>query len=615
MRMNWLAAACGLWATASLAIPVRAADVAKVDVAKVHGISLVGPLALPPDYQAFPWVNPDAPKGGEVALAATGTFDSFNPFIVRGTPGPVTPVWDTLMQANPNELSSEYGRLAQTVELPADKSWVAFDLRPEARWWDGKPVTAEDVAWTFDTLRASGRPFYTQYYGGVDHVEVDGPGRVVFRFKTAGNRELPSIIGQLPVLPKHWWAGRDFSAPLTEPPLGSGPYRVGHFEFGHSITMERVPNYWGRNLPFARGLYNFDKIRTEYFRDTDVQFEAFKAGQVDWRQELSGKAWATRYDFPAIARGSVKKEALQQHLPTGMQGFAMNLRRPQFRDRRVREAMAQLFDFDWINKTLSYGLNERIESYFAGTEFATSGLPAGDELALLNQYRGQVPPEVFTTAFHIPATDGSGNNPQGLRRAYDLLKAAGYVLRDRKLVGPDGKQLSFEILDYDPTFQRLELPYSQQLERLGIAVQIRTVDPAQYQHRMDSFDYDMTTIVVPGTDSPGNEEVDNWGCASGKQDGGSNIVGVCDPVVDALARKVVEAPDKAALLTATHALDRVLLWNWYVVPQFRRSKLFIAYWDRFGRPAQPIRTGTEFDSWWFDTERAKADDLARKHGG
>ncbi len=519
------------------------------------------------------------------------------------------------MADNPDEPSSEYGQLAETVELPDDKSWVAFDLRPEAKWWDGQPVTAQDVAWTFDTLRKDGRPIYAQYYAGVSRVEADGPRRVVFHFKSAGNRELPYILGQLPVLPEHWWKGRDFTAPLTERPLGSGPYRAGAFEFGRDITMERVPDYWGRDLPFARGRNNFDRIRTEFFRDPSVALEAFKAGQADWRRENVSRVWATGYDFPAIRQGLVKKRAVPQHLPTGMQGFAMNIRRPVFANRLVREAMTQVFDFQWTNKTLFYGLYARTESYFSNSEFASSGLPAGAELALLAPFRDKLPPEVFTQPYTLPVTDGSGNNPQGLRRAYELLRQAGYTLRDHRMVDAKGQQLGFEILLADPAFERVILPYAQQLGRLGIAVRVRTVDPAQYQHRLDAFDYDMTVNVWGESDSPGNEQADFWSCAAAKSQGSGNIVGICDPVVDALVAKVIAAQDKPSLLAAVHALDRVLLWGWYVVPNWHLDQVWIAYWDRFGYPSQPVRSGVVFDSWWIDPALAAKIDAARGHGG
>jgi microcin C transport system substrate-binding protein len=581
------------------------------NVKKVRSIGLVTPPALPDNFKNFPWVNPDAPKGGEVALGVTGTFDSFNPFIVRGTPAG-SGIFEDLLFSNPDEPEVSYGWLADTIELPPDNSWVAYDLRPEAKFWDGTPVTAEDVAWSFNMLRDKGKPLYAQYWADVDHVEVDGPRRVVFRFKTKTNRELPSILGQVPVLPEHWWKGRDFAAPLTEPPLGSGPYKVGRFEFGRTLVMDRVPDYWGANMPFARGLNNFDKIRYEYFRDSSVDFEAFKAGQTDWRQELAASTWATGYDFPAVRTGLVKRLVLKEGLPRPMQGFGMNLRRPLFQDRRVREALAQVFDFEWLNKNLSHGLNSRTSNFFGGTKFASHGLPTGEELALLEPFRKDLPPELFTQEFKLLVTDGSGNNPQGLKRAYELFRQAGYTLRDHKMVDPAGKPVSFELLLDEPVFEKIALPYAQQLARLGIEVRVRTVDPAQYQHRMDSFDYDMTEVIFGESDSPGNEQADQWSCAAAKTEGSGNLMGVCNPAIEFLIGKIISATTYEQLAPPVRALDRVLLWEWYLVPQFYRDSVFVAFWDKFGYPTQPVRTGVEFSSWWIDA--AKASKLAAAQG-
>ncbi len=602
----------GLVLTVALLLlaPTARADVA---VAKSESLALVGTPALPAGFKNFPWVNPDAPKGGEVALGAVGTYDSFNPFIIRGTPNPLAGVFESLMVPNDDEPSASYGLLAQTVEVPADRSWVAFDLRPEARFNDGTPVTAQDVAWTFNTLRDQGRPQYRQYYAGVDHVEVDGARRAVFRFKPGDNRELPSILGELQVLPEHWWKGRDFTAPLTEPPLGSGPYRVGGFTFGRTLTLERVPDYWGRDTPTRKGMFNFDRLRTEYFRDPTVAFEAFKAGQADLRRENASKVWSTGYEFPAVKQGQVIRATLPQHLPTGMQGFAMNTRRPMFANRLTREGLAQAFDFEWTNKNLFFGLYARTSSYFSGSDFAASGLPGPDELALLQPFRDKLPPELFTKPFTLPVTDASGNNRDGLRRALALLKEGGWTIQGRRMVNAQGQQMRFEILLSDPAFERVTLPYADQLRRLGIDVSVRTVDPSQYQHRLDNFDFDMTVDVFGESDSPGNEQFDFWSCAARDAIGSSNAMGICDPAVDALIRKIVSARDKPQLVAATRALDRVLLWSWYMVPNWHLDAVWVAYWDRFGQPGKPVRTGFEFNSWWIDPARAAKIDAIRAH--
>jgi microcin C transport system substrate-binding protein len=582
---------------------------------RTYGLSLLRPLALPADFANLPYVNPNAPKGGDVALSAVGTFDSFNPFIVRGTPaGDISRVWDPLMRSDADEPEAAYGHLAKVIEIPEDHLGVAFELRPEAHFNDGTPVTAEDVAWTFNTLREQGRPFYKQYYGDVDSVSVDSPTRVVFHFKTAKNRELPLILGEMQVLPEHWWKGRDFTKPLTDPPLGSGPYRVDHFEFGRTLVMARVADWWAKDMPTGRGLYNFATRRSEYFRDGTVAFEAFKAGQVDYREENVSKDWATAYDFPAVQKGWVKKELIRHRLPTGMQAFAMNTRRPVFQDVRVRHAVALAFDFEWENANLFYGAYQRTDSYFSNSELASSGVPTGDELALLDQFKSELPQTLFTQPFNLPKSDASGNNRDQLRQALALLRDAGWTVKDQKLVDASGNQMSFEILLEEPAFERVSLPYVQWLQRLGIDAHVRTVDSAQYQHLMDDYDYDMAVVVFPESDSPGNEQKGFWTCNSAKQQGGDNVAGVCNPVVDALVKDVTDAPDHDHLVTATHALDRVLLWNWYVVPQWHLQYVRVAYWDKFGRPSQPVRTGVALDSWWIDPAKAAALEAARASG-
>jgi microcin C transport system substrate-binding protein len=601
--------AARLGARAVAAAPAAAAPL------RTYGLALVGTPKLPADFPNFPYANPDAPTGGEVALADLGSFDSFNPFIVRGTaPNAVGRVWDTLTRNSADEPDTAYAHLAAVIEVAADHSYVAFELRPEARFHDNAPVTGEDVVWTFETLRAKGRPFYRQYYADVDKATAESASRVVFHFKTTGNRELPNILGELVVLPKHWWQGRDFSAPLTDPPLGSGPYRVGKAEFGRTLVLERVPDYWGRAVPTGRGLDNFGIMRTEYFRDATVAFQAFKAGQIDFRRENISKVWATGYDFPAINKHLVSKHAFPSDLPTGMQCFAMNTRRPVFADRRVRQAMVEVFDFQWENKNLFYGLYTRTSSFFSNSDCASSGLPSEAELKLLEPYRENLPPELFTQAFTLPVTDGSGNNRDGYMRALRLLRSAGMRIDKRKLVDPSGNQMSFNILLDDPSFERVTLPYVQWLDRLGIVVQVRTVDPAEYQHLTDNFDYDMTINTFGESNSPGNELWDFWGSASAKQVGSDNLCGVASPVVDALIGKVVSATTRDELVTAARALDRVLLWGWYVVPQWHLQAVWAAYWDRFGFKDVPIRSGIAFDSWWVDPALAEKTDAARRSG-
>ena len=560
--------------------------------APTHGITILGTPALPADFPHFPYVNPDAPKGGDITLSAVGTFDSFNPFIVRGNAAAGGQrVWETLLRNSIEEVATAYGALAEKVEIAPDRLSVTFTLRAEAKFHDGTPITADDVVWTFNTLLQHGRPQYRQFYGDVAEVVAESPRRVVFKFKNNLNRELPLVVGEMPVLPKHWWAGRDFTKPLTDPPLGSGPYRVEKFEFGRFITYRRVADWWARDLPVNRGLYNFDTIRTDYFRDATVALEAFKAGQIDFRQENIAKQWATAYDFPALQRGLVKKEELRNHLPSGMQGFVMNTRRDIFKDVRVRQALAVAFDFEWANKNIFYSAYTRTTSYFANSSFETSGLPTGAELELLNRYRDKVQPAIFIHPFALPVTDGSGSNREEIRMALNLLRDAGWTVKDRKLVNAAGQQFSFEILLGEPAFERVGLPYVQTLNRLGMDIKVRTVDPAQLQRRTDTYDFDMTVNVFGSGDLPGNELATYWSCDAVKPEGGDNLAGVCNPVVDALVNGVITATNRTELGAAVQALDRILLSGWYMVPHWHLRATRAAWWDRYARPDKPIRPG------------------------
>jgi microcin C transport system substrate-binding protein len=580
---------------------------------RTDALSLVGEPRLPVGFTHFPFVNPNAPRGGEVTLAAIGTFDSFNPFILRGTAaGAVGQIWDPLMRGSADEPSTEYAHLAERVEVAPDGTWVAFTLRAAARWHDGRPITAGDVAWTFETLRTHGRPFYRAYWGDVTAVEPDGERRVVFRFRNGENRELPQILGQLTVLPRHWFEGRDFTRPLTEPPLGSSAYRIEGFEMGRSVTLRRVPGWWGEDIPTQRGMDNFDVIRTVYFRDPTVAFEAFKAGQVDFRLENIARQWATAYDFPAVQRGLVRRETFRRELPTGMQAFGFNARREPFNDPRVREALSRVFDFEWLNANIFFGQYTRTSSYFSNSELASSGLPTGEELALLERFRGRIPDRVFTQPFQNPVTDGSGTNREGLRAALDLLRQAGWTVRDRRMVNAQGRQMSFEIVLDSPSFERVALPYAQWLQRLGIDARVRTVEAAQYQRITDEFDFDMTLVLFGQSESPGNEQRDFWSCEKARQPGSRNLMGICSPAIDELIELIISAPDRASLITRTRALDRVLLHSHYVVPHWYSGTVNVAFWDRFGIPDYTPRTGIAFEAWWIDQARAAATDAARR---
>ncbi|HXV25748.1 MAG TPA: extracellular solute-binding protein [Alphaproteobacteria bacterium] len=572
-----------------------------------HGIAMHGEPKYGPDFAHFDYVNPDAPKGGTVRLSAIGTYDTLNPYTLRGVSAAgLGYLFETLMVGSQDEAFTEYGLIAETVEVPEDRSWVAFNLRPEARFHDGHPITAEDVIWSFETLRAKGDPFYRAYYASVAKAEVLDERKVKFTFAPGDNHELPLIMGQLPVLPKHYWEDRDFEKTTLEIPVGSGAYRIERFEPGRSITYVRDPDYWGKDLPVARGFNNFERIHFDYYRDSTVALEAFKAGNVDFRQENNSKLWATAYDGPPVKSGQIVLLTVPHEIPTGMQGFIMNLRRPPFQDPKVRQALAYAFDFEWSNKNLFYGQYTRTDSYFSNSELASRGLPEGEELDILEKFRGRIPEEVFTTPYELPSTDGSGNNRENLRKAAQLLKEAGWSVRDGRLLNEQGQPFEFEILLSSADFERIAQPFAQSLKRLGIDARVRTVDPAQYQNRMENFDYDMTVEVFPQSLSPGNEQRDFWGSASADIPGGRNTIGIKDPVVDELVDLVISATSRESLVARTRALDRVLLAGHYVIPHWHIRSFRVALWDMFGRPPIFPKYGFAFDAWWVDQEKLAA---------
>ena len=567
-----------------------------------HGLALHDDLKYPPDFTHFDYVNPDAPKGGEMRLAGIGTFDNLNPFILRGTsPAGIGMLFDTLTVQSQDEPFSEYGLIAESIQVPEDHSWVAFTLREQARFHDGSPITAQDVIFTLQTLQTQGHPFYRAYYASVISAEQTGPRQVRFSFGGAVNRELPLIIGQMPVLSKAYWEGRDFDRTTLDVPLGNGPYRIARVDPGRSITYQRVENYWAADLPVNRGRHNFDTMRYDYYRDVNVALEAFKAGQYDFRQENVARNWATGYDGPAFRQGRIIMAEIPHELPTGMQGFVFNTRRPAFRDPLVREALAEVFDFEWSNLNLFHGAYTRTRSFFSNSELASSGLPSEDELLLLEAHREILPERLFTTEFQPPVTDGSGNIRENIRRALALLEEAGWAIsgRDRKLRHTSsGETLEFEILLNDPVFERVCLPYIRNLERLGITARVRTVDATQYQNRINDFDFDMTVGLFPQSLSPGNEQRDFWTTQAAGTPGSRNIAGVRDPVVDELVDLIIAAPDRGSLITRTRALDRVLLWGHYVIPHWHSREFRVAYWDKFARPEINPKYGLPLEAWW-----------------
>ncbi len=582
-----------------------------------HGLAMMGEPKYPAGFSQFDYVNPNAPKGGLVRFGVQGTFDNFN-LAVEGVKGElengIGQIYDSLLVSSSDEVFTEYGLLAEAVRHAPDYSSASFRLRAEARWHDGKPVTPEDVIFSLDALKANS-PLFAFYYKNVVKAEKTGEREVTFTFNETGNRELPLILGQLTVLPKHWWEGtapdgrkRDITQTTLEPPLGSGPYRLKGFDASRTASYERVADYWGRDLPVNRGRHNLGEIRYEYFRDATVLLEAFKGDRFDYRTENVARQWATGYDFPAAREGRVVKEEFPIRASGGMQAFVFNLRRDKFKDERVRRAFNLAFDFEDFNRTLFFGLYKRIDSYFAGTELASSGLPEGQELAILQELKGKVPASVFTTPYKNPVNGSPEAVRANLREAVNLLTAAGYELRGRQMVNKaTGEPLTAEYVTYDPAFERIALPYRQALERIGIGISIRVIDPAQYQNRIRSFDFDITTHSWGQSLSPGNEQRDQWGSEAADRTGSQNVAGIKDPAVDALVDRIIFAKDRAELVAATKALDRVLLHHNYVVPQWTSGVIRTARWNRFGRPEKlPEYGGAAFPAlWWYDEALAQ----------
>jgi microcin C transport system substrate-binding protein len=549
-----------------------------------YAVSLHGTPKYAEDFKHLSYVNPDAPKGGTLKQHVIGTFDSLNPFIVKGTPAAGLNymrsglVYESLMQNAWDEPFTLYGVLAETVEIPDDRSAVVFNLRPEAKFADGHPVTAEDVVWTFNILRDEGAPFFKAYWGDVKAVTAENDRRVKFEFAVKGNAELPLIIAEMAVLPKHFWDGKTFNESSLEKLLGSGPYIGDPIDPGRSITYKRNANWWGKDLPFFKGMYNFDQLEFDYYRDTNVAHEAFFAGEYDVKLENTAKTWAQSYDAPPIKDGRIIKAEIDNQRPAGMQGFVYNIRRPVFADIRVREALAYAFDFEWSNKQFAFGTYTRTDSYFENSELASSG------------------------AYTPPVTDGSGNARQNLRMAVKLLDEAGYKMgKDGVRVNDKGVRLAFEILDGSPVFERWVLPFIKNLERIGVKATFRTVDSAQYQNRMNDFDFDMTIASFGQSNSPGNEQRDFWGADKADIPGSRNIIGIKSRVIDDLVTQLIHAESREDLVKKTRALDRELLKGHYVIPMWHYPKWRIAYWSKLKHPKHlspisPLIT----NSWWAE---------------
>lgn len=570
-----------------------------------HGLSLFGAPALGKNFAHYPYVNPQAPKGGELRVAAIGSFDNLNNFTIKGSAAEgLGMIYDTLMDTSLDEPSTAYGLIAETVSHPADYASVTFVLRKQARFHDGSPVRAEDVAFSLEALRAA-NPFYRAYYRDVAGTDILGPHTIRIRFAARGNRELPLILGQLPILPKAYWTrdARSLDETTLDPPPGSGPYIIERINAGRSITYKRNENYWARDLNVAQGRFNFERIKYEYFGDDTIAFEALKAGDIDYRREFSSRIWATGYDIDAVTQNRLKLETVPLKNGKGMQAFIFNTRRSPFDDARVREALNWAYDFEWTNKNLFYGQYARTGSFFEGSELAATGKPDAAELKFLEPLRGQIPDKTFGPRIANPVADGSGNIRTHLRKARALLEEAGWKIDAGKLKRGSA-QFEMEFLLVQPAFERIVAPYIRNLERLGITARTRIIDPSQYQNRLNNYDFDAVVASFGQSLSPGNEQRDYWSSQSADTPGGKNLIGIRDPAVDALIEKLIFAASRAELVAATRALDRVLLSNHYVVPQWHAPHERLAYWQKLAHPARMPGLALGFPDLWWHAARA-----------
>ena len=600
---HFAAALCG-----SIAVAASAALAAGGTGGPSHAMAMHGQPKYGPDFEHFDYVNPNAPKGGTVVLGAIGSFDTLNNFIVKGTSAAgLGLTYQALTAAAADEAFTQYCLICETMEVPDDRSWVEYTLRPEARWHDGKPITVDDVIFSLKVLREKGVPFYRSYYKNVVKSEKTGPRKVKFTFESGVNLELPLIMGQLTILPKHYWEENDFEKSTLEPPLGSGPYRIKEVDPGRSITYERVLDHWSARLPANLGLNNYDIVRYEYYRDVTVALEAFKGGDLDFRAENVSKNWATAYDFPALNEGLVKKEEILHERVAGMQAWVFNSRRPMFSDPRVRRALAYAFNFEWTNTNLFYGAYTRTDSFFDNSELGSRGLledAGAEEREILERYRDRLPPELYTDVYVPPASNGArAADRRNVSTAGELLTEAGWEIRDGKRVNAEtGEPMSFEIMLNQPSFERVALPYAKNLERLGVDARVRTVDTSQYVNRLDEYDFDMIVGSWGQSLSPGNEQRAYWGNAAADQPGSRNLLGIKDPVIDELIELVISATDRDSLVQRTRALDRALLWGHYLVPHWHVPHDRWAYWDKFERPEVTPTRGAQFFAWWIDPD-------------
>lgn len=573
-----------------------------------HAWSIFGDLKYQKGFEHFEYANPDAPKGGTVRLSELGSFDSLNPFILKGVAARgMGRLYDSLLVGSADEVSGNYGLVAESLEVPEDKRWAIFNMRKEARWHDGVAMTAEDVAWTYETMKTKGHPYYQSYYGSVAKAEVLDSHKIKFHFSEGNNAELPIVIGSMAILPKHYYADKDFEASTMEPPLGSGPYKIEKVDAGRSITYQRVPDYWAADLAVNKGANNFDTIRHDYYRDLTVALEALKAGDVDFREEYISKNWKTAYDFPALNEGRVIKEDIADGSIQRMQTFAFNLRKEKYADPRVREALGLAYDFEWMNKNLFYDAYKRNNSYFQNSELAATGLPTGEELALLEPFKDQLPETVFTTEFTMPKTDGRGNPRQNYRKALMLMKEAGWEIKDGKMTNvTTGEKFVIDFITRQPSVEKLALTYKKSLERIGVGMTVRVMDTAQWVKLVESFEFDAITRVLSMPLSPGNEQRGYWTSTAADDPGSSNSVGIKNPVVDELVEKIIGAQSREEQVAATRALDRVLLHNHYMIPTYFGDTYRVAYWNKFSRPDIMPKHSLGFNYWWIDPEKEAA---------
>lgn len=592
---------------------------AHASISLSHGYAQFGELKYPSTFTHFDWVNPAAPKGGKIRIMASGTFDTLNPYTFKGsspvsTPGliqyGITEFNEPLMigtgQYDPSgdEPSSSYGLIAKSVEYSEDRSWVVFNLRPEAVFHDGEPITAYDVAFSYRLLIKQGHPRYRTNLQDVKRVDILGRHRIRFIFKQANNPLLILHLGELPVLPQHYWQNRDFKATTYEPPLGSGPYRITKVIPGHRVVFEHVKNWWGENLPVNRGKYNFKRVEVEFYRDSNVAFEAFKAGEFDFYNEHQAKNWATGYDFPAVQRGEIIRREIAHQIPAQTQALMMNQRRPAFAQRKAREALGLLFDFEWTNRTLFNNAYIRASSYYPNSDFSATGKPEGGEWLLLAPHREQLPKDFFTQPFSMPTTGGNGIPRETIRKALSLFKAAGWTYSDQRLVNQRGEPMRFELLLVNSNLERIFQPYAESLARIGIEVNLRTIDPAQYKQRLDQYDFDMILATLPQGLSPGLEQRLYFHSSQRNIKGGKNYAGISNPVVDELVDKLLVARTHDEQVVTTRALDRVLLWQHYSIPNWYLNKHRLAYRNRFGFVNTPPYT-LGLRAWWLTASEKK----------